>query len=235
MAFLNFKTKEEFMTIVYSVNDTVRLTNSKDAHSEISLIESFGFEKIQSRDSIDHAITLNGVTYRFIDEDTDTTIYISFSNPVKLETGISYMLNKHFFSTSNKVYHRENHQPAFISYHGNGNLHVESYAIYGQTPTITIIDGKEYSYLTTVKSTRTTKDYLFKKQKWHATKYKLNNKTMTPLQVVYHNDKFPRSCIEFHALKRLYPELARLVGYDRINLNKSLTSEEMTLLEMMIF
>lgn len=58
---------------------------------------------------------------------------------------------------------------------------------------------------------------------------------MTPLQVVYHNDKFPRSCIEFHALKRLYPELARLVGYDRINLNKSLTSEEMTLFEMMIF
>lgn len=29
MAFLNFKTKEEFMTIVYSVNDTVRLTNLK--------------------------------------------------------------------------------------------------------------------------------------------------------------------------------------------------------------
>lgn len=235
MAFLNFTTKEEFMAIVYSSNDTVRLTNSKDAPSELSLIESFGFNKIQGRESIEHAITLNGITYRFIDEETDTTIYISFSNPVKLGTGISYMLNKHFFSTSKKVYHRDNHQPAFISYHGSGKPHVENYAIYGQTPALTMIDGKEYSYLTTVKSTRTTKDYFFKKQKWHATQYRLNNKTMTPLQVTYYNDSFPTSFMEFHALKRLYPELARLVGYDRINLNKSLTPEEMTLLEMIMF
>lgn len=235
MAFLNFTTKEEFMAIIYSDKDTVRLTNSKDAPSEISLIESFGFEKLQGRESVDHAITLNGVTYRFIDKSTDTTIYISFSNPDKLGTGIAYMLNKHFFSTSKKVYHRENSQPAFISYHGSGKPYIENYAIYGKTPPITIIDGKEYAYLTTVKSTRTTKDYLFEKQKWHATQYRFNNKSMSPLQVTYYNDKFPTSFIEFHALKRLYPDLARLVGYDRINLNKSLTPEEITLLEMMMF
>jgi hypothetical protein len=234
MAFLNFTTKEEFMAIVYSANDTVRLTNSKDSPSEISLIESFGFERIE-RGSIEHAISLHGITYRFIDETTDTTIYISFSNPVKLYTGISYMLNKHFFSTSKKVYHRENSQPAFISYHGSGKPHIQNYAIYGKTPPITIIDDKEYSYLTTVTSTRTTKDYLFEKQKWHATQYRFNNKSMSPLQVTYYNDKFPTSFIEFHALKRLYPDLARLVGYDRINLNKSLTPEEITLLEMMMF
>lgn len=234
MAFLNFTTREEFMAIVYSDQDTVRLTNSKDSPSELSLIESFGFEKID-RDSIEHKITLNGITYRFVDSSNDTTVYISFSNPLKVGVGNFYMLNKHFFSTSKKVYHRDNSQPAFISYHGSGKPHVESYATYGETPAITVIDGKEYAYLTTIRSTRTMKDYLFKKQKWHATQYRFNNKSQTPLQVIYHNDRLPKSCIEFHALKRMYPELARLVGYDRINLNKSLTEEEIALLEMIVF
>lgn len=234
MAFLNFKTKEEFLAIVYSDQDTVRFNASTDEMSEFSLIESFGFQKLKSRDSVDHAITLHGITYRFLDKTNDTTIYISFSNPVKVGVG-STLINKHFFSTSKKVYHRENNHPAFISYHGSGKPYIESYYHYGQTPDLTMIDGKEYSYLMTVKSSRTTKDYFFKKQKWHATQYRLNNKTMTPLQVTYYNDKFPKSLIEFHALKRMYPELARLVGYERINLNKSLTRDEMTMLEMITF
>lgn len=234
MAFLNFTTKEEFMAILYSEQDTTRLAES-NSPSELALIESFGFEKINGRDSVDHAVTFNGITYRFIDEVSDRLIYISFNNPTKKGKGFSYIITKHFFSLSKKVYHRENNSPAFITYHGSGRQHIAAYAIDGNTPPLTVIDGKEYSYLTTIKSARTTKEYLFKKQKWHATQYRLNNKTMTPLQVIYYNDSFPTSFMEFHALKRLYPELARLVGYDRIDLNKSLTPEEMTLLEMIMF
>lgn len=231
MAFLNFKTKEEFLAIVYSDQDTVRMT---DNDAQLRLIESFGFQKIKSKDSVGHSITLHGVSYSFLDQVNDTTIYISFSNPVKIGASIN-MINKHFLSTSKRVYHRENNQAAFISYHGSGKPFIQHYANYGKTPDITIIDGKEYSYLRTVKSSRTTKDYIFENQKWHAIQYRLNNKTMSPLQVIYYNDKFPKGSVEFHALKRLYPELARLVGYERINLNKSLTSDEMTILEMITF
>lgn len=231
MAFQKFTTKDELMNIIYSVKDTVQL-NSKSTESEFALIESFGFTLVTTGR---RGVRLHGITYQFIDDSNDTTVYVSFSNPCKLGSGIAYMINKHFFSTSQTGYHREDSKPAFISYHGNGTLHEEHFWVNGQIPDITIINDKEYSYLSNIKTTKSNKEYVFKKQRWHATKFKVNIKTMTPLQVVYYNEKLPTNFIEFHSLKKIYADVGRLVGYERIDLNKSLTPDEITLLDMLTF
>lgn len=234
MAFLTFNTKDEFMAIIYSVGDTVQLS-AQDLESDLSLIESFGFTRVDQGSNGIGGVSLNGINYKLVDNKNDTIIYVAFSNPDKAGTGVAYMINKHFFSISKNAYHRDNSQPAFISYHGNGKVYEENFLVNGKIAPISIIDGKEFHYLTTIRTTKNHKDYLFKPQKWHATKFRVNLKTMTPLQTIYYNEKFPSKMIEFHDLKKIYEEVGKLKGLDRINLNESLTPDEMTILEMITF
>jgi hypothetical protein len=233
MAFLKFKSKDEFMSIVYSVEDTVQLC-AQQSELEFGLIESFGFTRVFETIS-GSTLHLNGISYKFVDDINDTTIYLSFSSPAKKNSDTFYLFQKHFFSTSIKKYHRDHSKPAFVSYHANGKVYEQNYILNGKIAPISIIDEKEFHYLTTIRTTKNHKDYLFQPQRWHATKFRVNLKTMKPLQTIYYNDRFPLRMIEFHELKKLYAELGRLKGFDRINLNESLTPDEMTTLEMITF
>lgn len=234
MAFCTFTTKEEFMSIVYSVHDTLQF-EADFSDVAMRLVESFGFVKVIDSANRIRGGSFKGITYKLIEPETDVTVYVSFSNPAVSGTGASYMFNKHFVSTSKNVYHRDDSKPAYISYHGNGKVFEEHYIVNGAVPPVVLIDDVEYSYLSKIQSTKHTKDYTFSKQQWHAVKYKVNLKTMTPLQVIYFNEDFPGQFIEFFQLKKLYPDVGRLKGLDRINLNKSLTSSELALLDMIVF
>jgi len=233
MAFCTFTTKEEFMSIVYSVHDTLQLA-ADFSETDGLMLESFGFVKLIDNANRVRGGSFKGITYKLIEPESDVTVYVSFSNPDKSGTGISYMINKHFISTSKNLYHREDNKPAYISYHGNGKVFEEHYIVNGDVPPFVLIDNVEYSYLSKIQSTKHTKDYTFNKQKWHAIKYKVNLKTMTPLQVIYFNEDFPGKFIEFFKLKQLYPDVGRLKGLDRIDLNKSLSASELALLDMII-
>lgn len=228
MALKTFSTKQEFMDIVYSVEDTAVIESFLE--SKFKVMDGFGFEEVSSVGFV----KTKGKSFKIIDN--DSIVYVSFSNPSE-RTGLCYLIEKRFFKKDGvyKIAHRANNLPAFISYHANGKVFTEKYRYYNELYPELILDGVKYSYLDSITTTKGKKDYEFKPQHWHASLFRINPKTMTPLDIIYHHETQPNQSIRFSAVKKLYPHINRLSYFERIDLKSNLTEEELTLLEILLY